>query len=1161
MNEPCDCCEGTEQVTPESIMNRPGLDALVYRIGRHATFLESMKAALTALPGLQTRAADDPSIALLDAWATVADVLTFYQERIANEGYLRTATERRSVLELARLVGYRLRPGVSASVYLAFLMENNAEGIIPVGTRAQSLPGPGELPQSFETSEQITARAAWNQMRLRTSRPQRMKKEIVELKKYLYFKGTSTGLQVNAPLVIDYGSQSQLYRVTAVHPELAAERTRVEFELWNPPTNPKPPPVGKTPLDVWLEAAMRDRNQFNLLSPDAELLIEENEAFKEGLLQLNPDALTTPDLAPDGAFDLEAFKRAAQVQQPSAAQPPISVQLQLAESSQRQQIVSRLMTILQMMEMRLDTLNIVQASEFLADYRWRFRAVEKQAFNDAFEVFEGTLQSGIPSRDDPLFTSLMQLFRRLSDEVDLFVKSVNALGLGDDGSFREWVVSCLRRIEAAGMSLLTGGGKAQASVGVRSLNQSQRVGTVASPQSAPIAMASNIVSLMSTASFNELPTWVLQGSLKPIAIAIPPRNSADRRLDANDLLRESGDARLKTITAFNPQARRQMYVALGGTPSLAVNPVRVYAFRTTASLFGHNAIVESDTRLEPPATPVDWTPRGEFADVLWLDNVYDKIAPRTPIVLVNPDNSSTPVITNVVTVQEKSRSDYRLNGKRTRLTVENGKWTVPTSFDIIRGTTVYAQAEALELAEMPVINALTRNGVELNAVMDGLEPGRWIIVAGERIDVGPARGVRDAELVMIGKVEHSADDTLSGDRAVTKIEFVTPLRYRFKQDTVAIYGNVVKATHGETRTEIMGSGDGSQSFQFFKLKQSPVTYLAVPTPEGAVSTLEVRVNDLLWHEEVNLMVQAADDRSFVTHIDDEDKMTVTFGDGEHGSRLPTGSENVRAKYRTGIGKPGNVSASKISLLATRPLGVQGVTNPLRASGGADRENRDQARRNIPLATTSLGRIISIEDYANFARTFAGIGKAHVVRLVSGAHTLVYLTITGTDDIPIDITSDLYLNLVDALSRYGDPYQAVDVVVRDLMALVIGANVSILPDYEWDKVKARIERRLLDHFSFERRELGQDVTRSEVISVIQAVPGVAYVDLEKLDRLVNYEETSAGTSMEDRQAAVASLSLRGRIVARLPSAARISPAQLVYLRPELTETLAINRITQ
>ena len=58
------------------------------------------------LLALTARDPSDPSIALLDGWATVGDVLTFYQERIANEGYLRTTTERRSVLELSRLTGY-----------------------------------------------------------------------------------------------------------------------------------------------------------------------------------------------------------------------------------------------------------------------------------------------------------------------------------------------------------------------------------------------------------------------------------------------------------------------------------------------------------------------------------------------------------------------------------------------------------------------------------------------------------------------------------------------------------------------------------------------------------------------------------------------------------------------------------------------------------------------------------------------------------------------------------------------------------------------------------------------------------------------------------------------------------------------------------------------
>src|SRR6185436_6835140 len=102
MNQTCGCCEGINKITPLSVANRPRLHSLAYRIGTHASFLKTMKAQLSALEyprrdarvlsGLTTRASDDPSIALLDAWAIVADVLTFYQERIANEGYLMTAT-------------------------------------------------------------------------------------------------------------------------------------------------------------------------------------------------------------------------------------------------------------------------------------------------------------------------------------------------------------------------------------------------------------------------------------------------------------------------------------------------------------------------------------------------------------------------------------------------------------------------------------------------------------------------------------------------------------------------------------------------------------------------------------------------------------------------------------------------------------------------------------------------------------------------------------------------------------------------------------------------------------------------------------------------------------------------------------------------------------
>ena len=70
--------------------------------------IAGLSSASSALAALRTRENDDFTIGLLDAVACAADVLTFYQERIANESYLRTAIERVSLQEMAKLIGYRL---------------------------------------------------------------------------------------------------------------------------------------------------------------------------------------------------------------------------------------------------------------------------------------------------------------------------------------------------------------------------------------------------------------------------------------------------------------------------------------------------------------------------------------------------------------------------------------------------------------------------------------------------------------------------------------------------------------------------------------------------------------------------------------------------------------------------------------------------------------------------------------------------------------------------------------------------------------------------------------------------------------------------------------------------------------------------------------------
>ena len=147
---------------PTPVTPPAGLPALPYSPGDRQQFLAQMLAALARTDatggqpfGLRTRALDDPTVALLDAWATVADVIAFYQERIANEGYLRTATQPGSLLAIAQLVGYRPRPGLAASVWLAYSLQPDPADtavVLPAGLLAQSVPGTGELPQTFETT-------------------------------------------------------------------------------------------------------------------------------------------------------------------------------------------------------------------------------------------------------------------------------------------------------------------------------------------------------------------------------------------------------------------------------------------------------------------------------------------------------------------------------------------------------------------------------------------------------------------------------------------------------------------------------------------------------------------------------------------------------------------------------------------------------------------------------------------------------------------------------------------------------------------------------------------------------------------------------------------------------------------------------------------------
>jgi hypothetical protein len=992
MND-CGCCSCLS-AGPHLPANRPGLSALRYRVGTHNSFLDSMIRRLSsndlaALRGLRTRETDDPSIALLDGWATVADVLTFYQERIANEGYVRTATERRSLLELGRLVGYRLRPGVAASTYLAYTIDPTAIAQIPAGSKAQSIPGPDEQPQTFETSEDFEARGAWNGLLPRAGRPAQITLDGILTLAELWIGGTSANLRPGDALLFVFSEtrdsvQSDVYalrRVQAVYPDFVQSRTRVVLQ----------------PVDSFATSA------FSAVS--------------------------------------EAIRKNAA----AAASPQFT---------------------------RLTYVQVRQA------------------------VLLGTPRTAFAN------------YATGNADVDAVLHPPNFIFL-------------------------------------------------------PFFFG---------LTFNYLPfTNVLTQLVTPKAT--PPANAFDFRTPLDQSFSQESDLAPRLLSALSPELGLQIYSAIAGFASAPISALQsVNVLRTRAALFGYNAPSGVDVHDIGTVT----------ANAIHIDMPVETIVPGTYAVVQPQDDLTRATI--VDGAETKPLSRLKVSGKTTRLALRDSL-NAESDTAKIRGTSVYAQSEALTVIDIPIDNPVglppagdekmvnapgeSHTRIPVEGIVEGLAAGRWVVVTGERADLGETRGVIATELAMIAAVEQHINDAGAKPYSVIVLAADGLARW-YRRETVRILANVVKATNGDTRGEVLGAGDATQALQTFTLQQPPLTYVAAPTPDGVVSTLAVRVNDVLWHLTDDLVDARPADHVYVTTTADDGKVSLTFGTGVHGARLPTGSDNVRAVYRRGIGKGANVKAGQIATALSRPLGVSAVTNPLPASGGADPESRDDARRNIPVALQALGRVVSLRDYADFARTFAGIAKASAVRLSNGVTQFVHLTIGGVDDIDIDATSDLYVNLVQALSDFGDPYQPFVVALREKLIIAGAAKVRVLPDYLWAVVAPKIRAALIDAFSWEHRQFGQPVYPSDVVSVIQSVEGVSYVDLDDLGAISADDLTDIVTNKTDDAAAKLIEKLKGvkPIVPRLahpvdnplPGKPRLFvPAQIAYLPPSVPEVFALTEL--
>jgi hypothetical protein len=564
---------------------------------------------------------------------------------------------------------------------------------------------------------------------------------------------------------------------------------------------------------------------------------------------------------------------------------------------------------------------------------------------------------------------------------------------------------------------------------------------------------------------------------------------------------------LQAFLQLNSWDAEQLMTLVNGLPQTPTT-VSVFAFGAKAGFFGHNALPVITTTTSTGSSPTTTSKTHSWVDQpIWTDSNGDAYTPVSAFLergfpqvvaggwtlLESPDPGLSPTAFQITSVVEKTLADYGLSSKCTGL-VLSGTGVGTAAFNV-RETTAFIQSQALALADLPLVDGdlsspnreipAGQTELGLDSLVLGLVPGQPVALSGTRAD---APGVTATEILLLKDIFHAG--------GFTTLQFTTGTKYDYLRASLMLSANVALATHGATVQEVLGSGDGSQTSQSFTLKRPPLTYVPAPTPTGIASTLQVRVNGLLWQEAPTLFGLDTSDKDYIVRRADDGTSTVTFGDPA--ARPKTGQQNISATYRTGIGLAGNVGAGTLSLLQSRPPGLRGVTNPLAASGGADPQDLAHARINAPLTALTLDRIVSLDDYQSFAQAFAGVGKAQAVALWSGQIEKVYITVAAADGTSIDPTMPLYQTLVQAIERAHDPVQKFVVAGYQPVPFNLSATVVIdQPTFQPDVVLAQVGAALSAAFSFDQRSFGQAVTAAEILALIQAVPGVIASNLTQL----------------------------------------------------------------
>jgi predicted phage baseplate assembly protein len=259
------------------------------------------------------------------------------------------------------------------------------------------------------------------------------------------------------------------------------------------------------------------------------------------------------------------------------------------------------------------------------------------------------------------------------------------------------------------------------------------------------------------------------------------------------------------------------------------------------------------------------------------------------------------------------------------------------------------------------------------------------------------------------------------------------------------------------------------------------------------------------------------DKIFQVVYDDNYAATVLFGDNALGISPPAGAEFTVA-YRVGGGSRGNLDQGVLNVETTARAGSGGATsltveNRTPATGGAEAETAEHAKKYAPYTFKRQDRVVTLEDFIAIGNTFRSkqgtVGKttAAVRDAFSSGNVIDMYTLEKADDLRLQKASPTFkqelLEEIEPKKMLTDEVVVVDGLIRTLdIVITIRIDRELSPRQQ--QVEQEVAEIIREYFNIDNADFGKPFIASELNREIFRLPSVRYSTIDNLPEVTEVD---------------------------------------------------------